>query len=132
MIAAFPAMGFEEGQLDQMLEDNRGNAAEAVLESSWVAQSVIELMKTRAEHAATATELFDHLRNAAQERLRFDPKCWPANPQVLSGELRRLEPDLQQRGIRIEFLRPTGTRRVITIRRDADDAVKTSASPSAS
>jgi hypothetical protein len=134
MIAAFPAMGFEDGLLDQMLEDNRRNAAEAVLESSWAAQAVIVLMSSRTEVDVTATELYDALQQVARDRLFFDPRCWPANPKVLSSELRRLESDLRHRGIRIEFPR-TGKRRGIMIRRnacDADDAVKTSASPSAS
>ena len=87
-----------------MQEDNRGNAAESVIESSWIAQSVIALMNSRMEYEATAAELYDQLLQVARDRLHFDPKCWPANPQVLSSQLRRLEPDLHQRGIRIEFL----------------------------
>ncbi|MGD1073103.1 MAG: hypothetical protein ABSB15_23540, partial [Bryobacteraceae bacterium] len=131
MIAAFPAMGFEDGLLDQMLSDNRANAAESVIESSWVAQAVVELMKTRPEVSATPTVLFDALRDVARDRVRFDEKNWPKNPQVLSAELRRLASDLGHRGIRIDFPR-SGERRSIVIRRDADDAVENTASHTAS
>ena len=103
MLAAFPAMGFDEGLLDQMLEDNRANAAASVIEGSWVALAVIKLMSTRAEHSATPSDLLDHLRNVAVDRIYFDVRHWPGDARVLSAQLRRLEPDLRQRGIRISF-----------------------------
>ena len=112
--AAEPAMGFRDGLLAEVLKEGRALAAEAVLESSPVADILLDFMSTTESLEGSATELWIILRNHVREQLYFDQRRWPASPRQLSNELRRLEPDLQQHGVRITFSR-SGERRIISI-----------------
>jgi len=52
----------------------------------------------------TATELLDHLTDAASEQVTRQ-KSWPKNPNALSDALRRLAPNLEHVGVTADFSR---------------------------
>ena len=68
-------------------------------------------MKDRDEWQGTATELYQKLGSAATDEMRRS-KAWPAAPNALGGEMKRLAPALRGVGIEVEDYRePTAERR---------------------
>jgi hypothetical protein len=109
--AAEEALGWEKGGFLKAYEDNRGDANRQALEASPVAASVWRFMKDRDEWRGTATELYQKLGSAATEEMRRS-RSWPAAPNSLGGEMKRLAPALRAVGIEAEDYRePTAERR---------------------
>ena len=109
--AAEEALGWEKGGFLKAYNDNRGDANRQALEASPVAAAVWRLMKDRDEWRGTATELYQKLGGAATEEMRRS-KAWPAAPNSLGGEMKRLAPALRAVGIEAEDYRePTAERR---------------------
>lgn len=93
-------------------------ATEVVLESSPVAQAVINLLGRSGAWQGTAGELLDRI--TPEQR----PRDWPRHARGLSGQLQRVAPALRANGIVIERPGPTGRerRRIITLRAHPDGA----------
>ena len=109
--AAEKALGWEEGGFLKAYNDNRGDANRQALEASPVAAAVWLFMKDRDEWQGTATELYQKLGSAATEEMRRS-RAWPAAPNALGGEMKRLAPALRGVGIEVEDYRePTVERR---------------------
>ena len=100
--AAEPGLGWEPGAFMQAYTANRAAAVEMGLESSPVAQAVQELIKVTPEWRSTATDLLDELEKYVSEKITKS-KSWPKSPSALSGQLRRLAPNLRAVGIEIDF-----------------------------
>jgi hypothetical protein len=66
--------------------------------------------------SGTAGELLEALGKSAGENV-IRREEWPANPQALSGALRRLAPDLRSIGIEVTFVKRGDRRRPISIHR---------------
>lgn len=65
----------------------------------------------------TAAELLGKLARRAGDEV--NQRNWPPNPQVLSGQLRRIAPNLRASGIDVQFDEKTGgsrSKRIITIK----------------
>jgi hypothetical protein len=131
VLAALPAVRLTErprmadfarvlAALDQLegwdtLTDYRQAAAEAnqvVLESSPVAEAIIDLIGRGGAWTGTPGELLDRITPDPR------PRDWPRNARGLSGQLARLAPALRANGIAIDRPGPTGRdrRRIITLR----------------
>jgi len=109
--AAEQALGWEEGGFLKAYNDNRGDANRQALEASPVAAAVWLFMKDRDEWQGTATELYHKLGSAATDAMKRS-KAWPAAPNSLGGEMKRLAPALRGVGIEVEDYRePTAERR---------------------
>lgn len=125
VVAAEAALGWEDGSFLAAYSRNRASAHELALESASIVPPLTLLPES---WEGTAGELLEQLANLAGEKSakRAD---WPASPGALSGQLRRLAPDLRSISVEVTFTR-TGQRRVITITR-AEVASKrpSSASP---
>ncbi len=92
---------------------NRGEANELTLEASPIAPTVRELAADGFE--GIASEVLERLSDIAGEAA-VRRKGWPGSPSALSGELRRIAPNLREIGVEVEFLpRRHGGRRPITI-----------------
>jgi hypothetical protein len=102
---------------------NRAVANDTTLEASAVAQAMLLLAEKSPAWSGTATELMAVLRTiTVNERGDKLPKA--AN--ALSGELRRLAPNLRKIGVHLEFTRRAGGKeRTITLRAERDGTART-------
>ena len=89
------------------------DANQVVLESSPVAEAVMDLVGRGGAWQGTPGELLDRLTPPDPR-----PRDWPRNARALSGQLARLAPALRANGVLIDRLGPTGRdrRRIITLR----------------
>ena len=128
--AAEKALGWEAGGFLKAYNDNRGDANRQDLETSPVAAAVWRFMKDHDEWRGTATELYQQLGSAATEEMRRS-KAWPAAPNSLGGEMKRLAPALRGVGIEVEDYRePTTERRRMWKLSRKEDASKVPSEPS--
>lgn len=109
--AAETALGWADGDFMAAYGRNRASAHDLALDSASIVPPLHQLPAT---WVGSAGELLEQLVSFAGERTakRDD---WPANPRALSGQLRRLAPDLRAVGIEVTFGQRTGQRRSITI-----------------
>ncbi len=113
VVAAERALGWDDGSFLAAYSRNRASAHDLALESA----SIVPLLQRLPEvWEGTAGELLEQLLTLAGDRLakRDD---WPANPRALSGQLRRLAPDLRSIGVDVTFAPRTAGRRSISITR---------------
>ena len=126
VIAAERAVGWPEGSFLAAYTRNRSSAHELALESASIVPPLLGLPE---EWVGTAGELLEALVALAGDKVT-KREDWPANPRTLSGQLRRLAPDLRSIGVEVTFARRTGNRRTISISRAEDAGVRPSpASP---
>jgi hypothetical protein len=96
--------------------NNRGAANELALESSLIAAPVLSLMAKVNTWEGTASDLLDALENGHVTDKVKNHKEWPGGAgaaRKLSGELRRLAPNLRRVSVQVDFDRrePGGRRR---------------------
>ena len=109
IVAAEPALPCVPGTFLLAYQGNRANANESAIESSVLSVPLLELMDGRTEWKGTATELKDTLEQQADERL-VKSEDWPKKPHLLSGELKRIAPNLRRAGMDVEFGKVSGRR----------------------
>src|SRR5262249_26009838 len=104
IVAAEPALGWEPGAFIRVYTENRGQATELALESSIIAAPVQRLLQSRNPWTGTAGELLKQIDMdpALDDKIRKH-KDWPTTPRKLSGDLRRIAPNLRQTGVTVEF-----------------------------
>jgi hypothetical protein len=121
-VAAAPALGLEPRAFLQVYSSNGRDANVLAIESSLIAPYVCALIEDRKEWKGIASELLDEINLLAGERLGKE-RGWPKTPRALSGDLRRLAPNLRAIGIDVAFLERESNRRPIVL-------TKTSTEPS--
>jgi hypothetical protein len=128
VIAAEPAIGWPDGSFLAAYNGNRASAHELALESASI---VPPLLRLPAKWEGTAGELLEQLIPFVVEKVT-KREDWPANPRALSGQLRRLAPDLRSIGVEVTFAPRSGQRRSITITRaeDSGDRPSSASRPS--
>ena len=108
--AAEPALGLRDGAFVDAHFQNIGAMADLPLESSClfgplrelIGQQPATLDGERPRWTGTATALLSALATIAGEGAGKHPD-WPRNGQALSGQLRRIAPNLRQKGIHVEL-----------------------------
>lgn len=108
--AAEPALGYRDGAIVDAYFQNLRDASDLPLEASLIAAPLRMLVEKlpatldgeRRRWTGTATELLAALRDHADEPAR-QSRDWPRNGQALSGQLKRLAPNLRQNGIHVEL-----------------------------
>jgi hypothetical protein len=131
VVAAEPALGWEDGSFLRALEANGAAANVTALESSPIGMKLLNLAKQlTGEWSGTATELLAHLEENTPEKT-LKSRRWPRDPAQLSREIRRLQPNLRTDGVEVTFGREGGTgRRLIQIRTEGGPAeIASHASP---
>lgn len=123
--AAEPALGLEPGAFVTAYFQNISAASDLPLEESAIAAPLRVLLEKQGPMldgsgptwTGTATELLTALRSCALDEHKRQSN-WPKNPQALSGQLRRLAPNLRQKGIQTENSRASDGKRtrIINIR----------------
>jgi hypothetical protein len=123
--AAEPVLGWPSGAFLASYLDNRATANTAALDESVLAPLIVALMTGRDIWQVTASDLLAALEAKANEKTR-KRRDWPSTPRKLSGDLRRLAPNLRRgAGLEVQFTRQ-GKRGQRLIRLD-----RTSNTPSA-
>lgn len=128
-VAAAIALGKTADDFLAAYERNVTRQSDASMESSVVAQALLELMERHGEEwSGTASDLLGALKRVADD-LNIDTKYrfWPKHPNVLSRRLKELEPPLRAHGLVVVHTR-TGNERRVTIRRVREHVVDGAAS----
>ena len=102
--AAEVALGLRPGEFMGAYTGNREVANELAMEASAIGPAVLGLMDDREQWEGTAKELLAELgsdrHSDMNTRRRSD---WPHTPHKLSGQLRRLAPNLRKLGVEAVF-----------------------------
>ncbi len=122
VVAAEPALPCQSGAFLGAYQCNQASANESAIESSVLSGPLLEFMEGHSEWQGTATELKDILEELAGERTTKG-KDWPKRPNSLSGELKRIAPNLRRTGIDVEFGKAAGSRFIRLIRKSTQDSV---------
>lgn len=128
VVAAEPILGWPEGTFLAAYSANRGAANELTLDASLIAPLLRELAdgadNADGEFEGTATDLLTRLGELADEGTTRR-KSWPATPQALGAELRRIAPNLRAVGVEVSFDREgKSRRRTIAVRKRTQTAVR--------
>lgn len=103
VVAAEPALPWPPGTFIQTYNRNRISGNVVALESSVIGPVIVRLMQAKGEWRGMAGELLVELESHhADERSRRH-RDWPTSPRKLSGDLRRLAPNLRRSGINVVF-----------------------------
>src|SRR5262249_38837659 len=116
------ALGWHAGSFAAAYADNLQTGHALALEASPVVQPLLHLAQGIArgeEWKGTAKELLDELMKHLAEGTCVS-KSWPRTPRKLSGDLRRLKPNLKAVGVQLIFERDPSSRsreRIIHVKR---------------
>lgn len=130
-VACEPALGLPAGAFLAAYSRNRAASHEGAVDASPIGPLIVRLVEA-APWQGTARELLAELDSDrwSDERTRRSPE-WPRTARKLSGDLRKLAPNLRAVGVELTCSRHAGGRRVIDLRKCGGDTV-TTATPSQS
>jgi hypothetical protein len=111
--AAEPALGWPDGSFMNALQNNRDAAHRLALEASPIAQALIDVAGEG--FSGTMTELLKRINADHPDYNR--QLGWPKTVKKLSGDLKRLAPDLRKVGVQVDPDR-TSKQRLVHIKRD--------------
>jgi len=115
MCACEPGLDWPSGTFMNAYTANRASANDAAIEASVVGTAIQAFMTDRESWQGTAADLLGDLEEAVDDRTRHG-KAWPKSPRKLSGDLRRVAPNLRATGIDVDF-KKSGKRLVFLGRR---------------
>ena len=121
-VAAEPALPCDAGDFLRAYSSNRSSANETAIEGSVLSGPVFVFMESRDEWQGTASALRDELESISDERI-VKGKDWPKKPHLLSGELKRIAPNLRRTGIDVQFGKSCGKRFVRLMRTGTQNSV---------
>jgi hypothetical protein len=108
VVAAEPALGWPSGSFLASYLDNRATANTAALDESVLVPLLLKFLDGKTSWQGTAGGLLAELESLADEKTR-KRKDWPSTPRKLSGDLRRLAPNLRRgAGLEVRFDRDPG------------------------
>ncbi len=120
-VAATEGLPWDAGAFLSAYRGNRQEANAVTLESSLVAEALLELAEERHSILTTSIDLLEDLGKMVTEKQR-DSKVWPKSAKGMGNALKRLAPALRRAGIDVTFGGRSGAsgskgRRLITIER---------------
>lgn len=115
IVAAEPAFRWPAGQFLAAYGRNRRVANSLALESSIIGPSIVALVGSVGLWQGIAGDLLMQLEASFTDEKTRGRKEWPGTPRKLSGELRRLAPNLRREGIEVTFGKHTKKGTLITI-----------------
>lgn len=107
--AAETGLGWSRGTFLAAYQGNRASANDLALESSPVARPLLDIVEDGGGWSGTASELLQALETKVSEQVKRQ-NGWPKNARSLSGQLKRLAPNLRAAGWRIENERQASRR----------------------
>jgi len=102
VVAAEPALGWPLGEFLKTYLANRSRANNVMIDAAVLAAPILALVEALGSWRGTARELLSVLEGYTDEKTRKG-RDWPTNPRNLSGELRRLAPNLRKLGVEVTF-----------------------------
>lgn len=108
--ACAPALGWAPGEFLAAYRTNQTQANALTLEASPIAGAVREVAQAGG-FQGTAGELLAELADRVDEA-DTRKRTWPASPQTLGADLRRIAPNMRGDGVEIEFTRDKGRRTI--------------------
>jgi hypothetical protein len=126
--ACEPALGWAQGTFIEAYTANRASANDAAIEATIVGPVLQAFMVARPSWQGSSTELLAELEKITDDRTRHR-KEWPGSPRKLSGDLRRIAPNLRATGIDVSFSK--SGKRLIHLGRISDDTDAVGAAPPA-
>ena len=123
-VAAEQSFGWPDGTFMRTYDSNLASANALTLEASPLVPPLKRLTIKRDAWSGTASDLLRDLVRLANEEAQ--QRNWPKNPQVLSGQLRRIAPNLRAVGIDVQLdgkTSGTASKRIITIKRALPEEV---------
>lgn len=106
-VAGIPSFGWTPEKFLEAYKDNRKSTTDAALDSSPVFAALEQLDSA---FGGSASDLLKVLVEIVGEEKVARRKDWPKQPSQLGSELRRLSPNLRERGFVVEFTRTRDTR----------------------
>ena len=114
-IAAASALGWTPDEFRSAYEDNRKAADQVALESSPIAEALIQFTNDKQHWQGTSGELLVALNNRVD--LLDRPPGWPKNAEGISAALTRIIPNLKAEGVEVTKLPRTANSRGWNIRK---------------
>jgi hypothetical protein len=99
-MACAPVLGIRPEEFLEAYKANRRAANTLALDASPIAASVLQFMEGRERWTGTVVDLLHELNRLASEVTQRD-KAWPGSGRKLSGDLRRIAPNLRRAGIEV-------------------------------
>jgi hypothetical protein len=129
--AAESALGWPPGAFVAAYTANRDSANDLALDADVIVGPLRQLIDRKGEWKGTASELLAELNGLAEEATR-KAREWPGKPNVLSGRLKRLAPNLREAGYGVLIDREPGAKRsrFIRLERRQDGGREASSRPS--
>jgi len=127
--AAETAFGWPNGTFLAAYQGNCASANEVALEASMIAHPLLEILEQQGRWEASSEELLKALEDRVTEQVRR-AKAWPKGPRALSGQLKRLAPNLRKLGWDADRDRSSKRRFWIISRRDDGRGSQPSSEPS--
>jgi hypothetical protein len=124
--ACEPAFGWPKGTFINAYDANRSSANSDAIEGAVIGPVLLSLMGPRATWQGSSTELLAELEKVADDKTRHR-KEWPGSPRKLSGDLRRVAPNLRAAGIDVAFSK--SGKRLIHLGRIPDGSDDAGAAP---
>jgi hypothetical protein len=121
VVAAEPALPWDEGDFIKAYEGNRAEAVEVSLDSDAVAAAIINLLNDEDKWEGTSTELLEKLEGYTKESI-LKSRSWPKDARTFSGRVDRAAPFLREVGISVEKDR-SSTRRLIILEKSKEISV---------
>ena len=109
-------VGWAEGTFMAAYTENRSSANDTAMEASVVGLAVQQFMADRRFWQGTSTDLLTAVEGVVDEKTQRR-KDWPKTPRKISGDLRRVAPNLRRAGLDVSFDRGSGKsrRRLISL-----------------
>jgi hypothetical protein len=123
--AGAPAFGWQPGAFIKVYDTNRASADELALDASPIGPMLLAFMEECGEWQGTATDLLSALNERATDTAKKE-RGWPKQAASLSGQLKRIAPNLRRLGIACEIgvRETTGEKRRVTRLRKSDAEVR--------
>lgn len=119
-VAAESGLGWAPGRFLMAYHGNRESANELAIDSTVIGRPLLEHLESNGGWTGTSSELLHILESRASDQAKRQTG-WPKNPRALSGQLKRLSPNLRASGWSADFGR-NAKRREWTFQRTSTPA----------
>jgi hypothetical protein len=110
IVACESAFGSPAGSFLRAYERNRNEANSVSLDASIIGEPILEIANNGG-FVGTASELLEKLEEVAGEKIKRQAG-WPKNGRGVSGQLKRIAPNLRAKGLMVNWVRESGARRI--------------------
>jgi hypothetical protein len=122
VVACEPVLGWELGTFLSTYERNRGEANYVSLDASPIGALIQQIARSEREWIGTPTALWQKLTEMADQKAQKQAG-WPQNGKAVSGQLKRIAPNLRAQGVMVNRLRNAKERQIQIWLMDAQDSV---------